>query len=91
MTEKSKAKSTIFEAVHETTSDLHRLCFIGKRKMAKFDRLCLEPIVPYDDAQLDTAVAAACGWGDYKAYMQDDEILRRLLALNLERSTPAED
>ena len=38
-------------------------------------------------AQLDAAVAAAYGWGDYTADMTDDEILRRLLALNLQRST----
>lgn len=37
-------------------------------------------------AQLDAAVAAAYGWGDYTAGMPDDEILRRLLALNLERA-----
>jgi type II restriction/modification system DNA methylase subunit YeeA len=36
--------------------------------------------------QLDTAVAAAYGWTDYTPAMPDDEILRRLLALNLERS-----
>jgi hypothetical protein len=35
---------------------------------------------------LDLAVAAAYGWSDYNAAMPDDEILRRLLALNLERS-----
>ena len=35
-------------------------------------------------AQLDAAVAAAYGWGDYTADMTDDEILRRLLALNLQ-------
>jgi hypothetical protein len=37
-------------------------------------------------AQLDAAVAAAYGWGDYTADMPDDEILRRLLALNLQRA-----
>ena len=37
-------------------------------------------------AQLDAAVAAAYGWGDYTADMPDDEILCRLLALNLERA-----
>jgi hypothetical protein len=42
-------------------------------------------------AQLDAAVAAAYGWADYTADLPDDEILRRLLALNLERSAPAED
>jgi hypothetical protein len=36
--------------------------------------------------QLDLAVAAAYGWTDYSADMLDDEILKRLLALNLERS-----
>ena len=35
---------------------------------------------------LDAAVAAAYGWADYHAAMPDDEVLRRLLALNLQRS-----
>lgn len=35
---------------------------------------------------LDKAVAAAYGWADYTTEMPDDEILRRLLALNLERA-----
>ncbi|KNZ31754.1 MAG: adenine methyltransferase [Methylibium sp. NZG] len=35
---------------------------------------------------LDAAVAAAYGWADYTPGMADDEILRRLLALNLERA-----
>ena len=48
MTKKSKAKSLIYEAVHETASDLHRLGFIDKRKMRKFDLLCLDPIPAYD-------------------------------------------
>jgi hypothetical protein len=36
--------------------------------------------------QLDLAVASAYGWADYRADMPDDEILKRLLALNLARS-----
>ena len=36
--------------------------------------------------QLDLAVAVAYGWTDYTPEMPDDEILRRLLALNLERA-----
>jgi len=36
--------------------------------------------------ELDAAVAAAYGWSDYTPEMPDEEILRRLLALNLERS-----
>ncbi|MCC7100608.1 MAG: adenine methyltransferase, partial [Rubrivivax sp.] len=37
-------------------------------------------------AALDAAVAAAYGWADYKIEMPEDEILRRLLALNLQRA-----
>jgi len=39
--------------------------------------------------ELDLAVAAAYGWSDYTTQMSDDEILRRLLFLNLERSKGA--
>ena len=35
---------------------------------------------------LDEAVATAYGWTDYTADMLDEEILKRLLALNLERA-----
>ena len=35
---------------------------------------------------LDATVAAAYGWADYTAAMPDEEILKRLLALNLERA-----
>ena len=54
MTTKSKAKSPIFEAVHESASDLHRLGFIDKRKMRKFDVLCLDPIPAYDSEKIRT-------------------------------------
>ena len=36
--------------------------------------------------QLDQAVAAAYGWTDYTPETPHEEILRRLLALNLERA-----
>ena len=36
--------------------------------------------------ELDAAVAAAYGWADYTPQMGDDDILARLLALNLERA-----
>ncbi len=39
-------------------------------------------------AALDDAVAAAYGWTEEASTLSDDEILRRLLALNLERSRP---
>ena len=38
---------------------------------------------------LDKAVAEAYGWPDYTPEMPDEEILRRLLALNLERAVHA--
>ncbi len=34
------------------------------------------------------AVAQAYGWSDYTADMADEEILKRLLALNIERVSP---
>jgi len=37
-------------------------------------------------AALDAAVAAAYGWADWRPDLPDDEILRRLLALNLARA-----
>ena len=37
-------------------------------------------------AELDAAVANAYGWNDYTPEIPDEEILRRLLALNLARS-----
>jgi hypothetical protein len=39
--------------------------------------------------KLDAAVAAAYGWVDYTAAMADEEILRRLLALNGARAGSA--
>jgi hypothetical protein len=39
---------------------------------------------------LDTAVARAYGWEDYTPEMADEEILRRLLKLNLKRSASAQ-
>jgi hypothetical protein len=36
--------------------------------------------------QLDQAVATAYGWADYTPAMPDEEILKRLLALNLARA-----
>lgn len=38
---------------------------------------------------LDAAVAAAYGWSDYSPQTSDDEILARLLALNLQRADKA--
>ena len=52
MTTKTKAKSRILEAVHETATDLHRPGFIDKRKQQKLEVLCMEPIPPYDSEKI---------------------------------------
>jgi putative transcriptional regulator len=52
MNKKPKIKSKLFDAIHESASDLHRLGFIDKRRMQKFDLLCLEPIPPYEPEQI---------------------------------------
>ena len=41
---KVRAGSPILEAVHETAVDFHRLGFIHKRNIHKFDALCLQPV-----------------------------------------------
>lgn len=48
----TKAKSPIFDAVHETARDLHELGFIDQRKMRKFDVLCQEPVPEYDSKKI---------------------------------------
>lgn len=52
MTEKAKPKSRIMDAVHEGARDLHRLGFIDKRKMQRYDMLCLAPVQDYDAAKI---------------------------------------
>lgn len=47
-----KTKSKILSAVHETASDLHHIGLIDKRKMQKYDLLCLEPVEEYDSKQI---------------------------------------
>ena len=48
MTTKTRPRSRLLEGVHATASDLHRLGFIDKRKMQKYEALCLEPVQDYD-------------------------------------------
>ena len=40
--------AVLCKAVHESASDLQRLGFIDKRRMQKYDALCLEPVQDYD-------------------------------------------
>jgi len=52
MPRKTKPRSRILGAVHDTARDLHRLGFIDKRKMRKYDILCMEPIPAYDGKRI---------------------------------------
>jgi putative transcriptional regulator len=52
MTTKAKHQSAILAAVHESAADLHLHGFIDKRKMKKFDVLCLPPIQPYSSDRI---------------------------------------
>lgn len=52
MTTKAKPRSRILEAVHETAGDLHRLGFIDKRKMRRYEALCLDAVPEYDAAKI---------------------------------------
>lgn len=52
MATKTKPRSRILEAVLETASDLSRLGFIDKRKMQRYEALCLEPVPEYDAAKI---------------------------------------
>jgi putative transcriptional regulator len=52
MSTKAKTKSRLLEAAHETAKDLHRLGFIDKRKMNKFDALCFAPVADFDSAKI---------------------------------------
>ena len=68
MSTKTKNGSRLLNAVHETAQDMHRLGFIDKRKMSKFDALCIAPVGDFDsekirdlrqNLQLSQAVLAA--------------------------------
>ncbi len=48
----AKTRSRLLEAVHDTAADLQQLGFIDKRKMRKFDALCLAPIPEYSSEKI---------------------------------------
>ena len=70
MNRKIKNNSRILEAVHEGVSDLHRLGLIDKRKMRKYDALCLEPVK--DDPPQITGT-----WIVEADLLRGDEVVRR--------------
>jgi len=48
----SKLDNHILAAVHETARGLHRAGLIDKRRMARYDALCLPPSPDYEAAQI---------------------------------------
>ena len=52
MTKQSQIEKDILLAVHKTANDLQGAGFIDKKKMLKYDALCLEPIPNYDAIQV---------------------------------------
>ena len=51
---KTKHRSRVFEVVHETAKDLHKLGFIDKRTMQNYDALCIAPVPNYTASQIRT-------------------------------------
>ena len=45
-------KNRLLSTIHETARDLHKLEFIDKRTMQKYDFLCIEPVSPYSAEQI---------------------------------------
>ncbi len=64
--------------------------FEDKVKKLTFTNLYNKPTTWLTNAHqaLDVAVAKAYGWEDYSSQISDEEILKRLLELNLKRSKP---
>jgi putative transcriptional regulator len=52
MTKIVVAKSRLMEAMHDTAADLHRLGFIDKRKMQRYEALCLAPVPKFDSERV---------------------------------------
>ncbi len=51
---KTRAKSRILDAVHETARDLQAAGFIDMRKMRQYDALCLKPVSEYSSRKIRT-------------------------------------
>jgi Predicted transcriptional regulator len=52
MTTKQATKNHLLDAIHETAMDLHALGFIDKRKMQKYDALCMQSVPDYDSIRI---------------------------------------
>ena len=52
MAKQSQNEKDILLAVHETALDLYGAGFIDKKKMLKYDALCIEAVPTYDAVQV---------------------------------------
>jgi len=52
MAKQAQIEKDILLAVHETASDLYGAGFIDKKKMLKYDALCIEAVPTYDAKQV---------------------------------------
>lgn len=52
MAKKSRNSSRILDAVHDTARDLHDSGFIDKRRMQRYEALCLEPVPEYSSESI---------------------------------------
>jgi len=52
MAKQSQTEKDILYAVHETASDLYSVGFIDKKRMLKYDTLCLAAVPTYDAQQV---------------------------------------
>jgi putative transcriptional regulator len=51
---KSSSKSEILDAIHDTARGLHRIGLIDKKKMNKYDLLCLIEVPNYTPTKIKT-------------------------------------
>ncbi len=52
MTKRKRSRSKVLDAVHETARGMHAAGLITKRRMERYDALCLAPIPTYTPAKI---------------------------------------
>ncbi|CAH0150498.1 helix-turn-helix domain-containing protein [Stenotrophomonas lactitubi] len=50
--ERTRAKSRLLQTVHDAALSLHAHGFIDKRRLSRYEALCLEPVPEYSSAQI---------------------------------------
>lgn len=52
MGKSSQVENDLLQAIHETANDLYSAGFIDKKRMHKYEALCLEAVPSYDASQV---------------------------------------